>query len=98
MVWIGVSVLGMLLSMLGVLLVVSPGVRKFCFGAVCGLAVAGVLLSLAQAPETGKETAVSWVARARKPGTPLAPTPQERPEAVSTPAEAAQAVQRFRAA
>ena len=51
-----------------------------------------------KAPGAGKETAVSWVPRSSRPGTQGAPTPQERPEAVSTPAEAAQAVQRFRAA
>jgi Protein of unknown function (DUF1161) len=109
MVWISASVLGILLSILGVLLAVSPGVRTFIFGAVCGLGVAGVLFAMyhqhptqgqprAQAPATGKETAVSWVPRARKPGPPLAPTTQARLEAVSTPEEAAQAVQRFRAA
>jgi hypothetical protein len=108
--WIAVSVLGVLLSVVGVLCVVAPGVRQFCWGAVCGLGVAGGLLvwwhlsttleppraSHASAP--GKETAVSWVPRASRPGPPgVAPAPAP-PEAVSTPAEAAQAVQRFRAA
>jgi hypothetical protein len=116
MAWIFASVLGALLSVLGVLLVMSPGLRKFFFGAVCGLAIAGGLFyryqqlttqeqtkeqhvgirSREQDPRAGKETAVSWVPRGR-PGMPVAPTAQERPE-VSTPEEAAQAVQRFRAA
>lgn len=118
MVWIAVSVLGVLLSVVGVLFVVAPGVRQFCWGAVCGLGVAGVLFFLVQSSttlepprepragarvspqdrEAGKETAVSWVPRARRPGPPsVAPAPAQ-PEAVSTPAEAAQAVQRFRLA
>jgi Protein of unknown function (DUF1161) len=118
MVWIGASVVGVLLSVVGVLLVVAPGVRKFCCGAVCGLGVAGVLFFLlqpsttpeptreppagarvsAQARGTGTEMAVSWVPRAGRPGTSGVPPAPARPEAVSTPEEAAQAVQRFRAA
>jgi len=108
--WIAVSVLGVLLSVVGVLCVVAPGVRQFCWGAVCGLGVAGGLLvwwhlsttleppraSHASAP--GKETAVSWVPRASRPGPPGVAPASALPEAVSTPAEAAQAVQRFRAA
>src|SRR5262249_39573945 len=46
----------------------------------------------------GKETAVSWVPRASRLGPPGVATAPAPPEAVSTPAEAAQAVQRFRAA
>jgi hypothetical protein len=83
MVWIVVSVLGVLLmgaSVLGVLLVVSPSVRMFCLGAVCMLGVVGVLLALYHQHTT------------------QAPTTQARLEAVSTPEEAAQAVQRLRAA
>src|SRR5262249_14878850 len=115
--WIAVSVLGVLLSVVGVLFVVVPGVRQFCWGTVCGLGVAGVLLFLvppSTTPEptreshmgtrvstqvrgTGKETAVSWVPRASRPGPPGVSTAPAPPEAVSTPAEAAQAVQRFRA-
>jgi uncharacterized protein DUF1161 len=118
MVWIGVIVLSVLLSVVGVLLVVAPGVRKFCSGAVCGLGVAGVLLFLLQqstTPEqtreqhagarvseqargTGKEPAVSWVPRPGRPSPSGVPTAPERSEAVSTPEEAAQAVQRFRVA
>jgi len=118
MAWIGAGVLGMLLSVVGVLFVVAPGVRQFCWGAVCGLGVAGMLLFLVQpsttreptreshaggrvstpAQGTGKETAVSWVPRVGRPGTPGVATAPARPEAVSTPEEAAQAVQRFRAA
>jgi hypothetical protein len=118
MVWIAVSMLGALLSVVGVLFVVAPGVRQFCWGAVCGLGVAGGLLFLLQpsttleptreshagarvstpARETGKEPAVSWVPRARRPGPPSVATAPAPPEAVSTPAEAAQAVQRFRLA
>src|SRR5262245_31927843 len=108
--WIVVSVVGVVLSVVGVLGVVVPGVRQFCWGAVCGLGVAGGLLlwwhlsttleptraSHAGAP--GKEPAVSWVPRASRPGPPGVPTAPAPPEAVSTPAEAAQAVQRFRAA
>ena len=116
--WIAVSVLGVLLSVVGVLFVAVPGVRQFCWGTVCGLGVAGGLLFLVQpstTPEptreshmgarvstqargTGKETAVSWVPRASRPGPPGVSTAPAPPEAVSTPAEAAQAVQRFRAA
>ena len=100
------------------LFVVAPGVRQFCWGAVCGLGVAGGLLFLLQpsttreptreshagapvspqARETGKEPAVSWVPRPSRPGTPNLSTAPAPPEAVSTPAEAAQAVQRFRLA
>src|SRR5215831_119787 len=118
MMWIGASVLGVLLSVVGVLLIVAPGVRKFCCGAVCGLGAAGVLLFLfqpyttpeqtreprasarisTQARGAGTETAVSWVPRPARPGIPGAPPAPERSEAVSTPEEAAQAVQRFRAA
>src|SRR5262252_3617299 len=118
MVWVGASVLGVLLSVVGLLLLVAPGVRKFCCGAVCGLGAAGVLLFLfqpyttpeqtrelhtgarvsAQARGAGTETAVSWVPRPSRPGIPGAPPAPERPETVSTPEEAAQAVQRFRAA
>jgi hypothetical protein len=47
---------------------------------------------------TGKETAVSWVPRASRPGPPGVSTAPAPPEAVGTPAEAAQAVQRFRLA
>lgn len=95
--WIGASVLVVLLG-------VSLARRTWFFGAVGVLGVAGVLLWMsqqptpAQAPGAGKETAVSWVPRASKPGTQGTPTPQAPPEAVSTPAEAAQAVQQFRAA
>jgi Protein of unknown function (DUF1161) len=118
MIWILASLLGVLLSLLGVLLVVSPRLRTFCLGAVCGLGVAGVLLSMyhqpptqeqtreqhvgarsrEKAPGAGQETAVSWVPRSGRPGTPVAPTAQAWPEAVSTPEEAAQAVQRLRVA
>src|SRR5215831_1391632 len=118
MVWVGASVLGVLLSVVGVLLVVAPGVRKFCCGAVCGLGAAGVMLFLfqpyttpeqtgklhadasvsTQARRAGTETAVSWVPRSGRPGTPGVPPALERSEAVSSPEEAAQAVQRFRAA
>ena len=118
MVWVGASVLGVLLSVVGVLLVVAPGVRKFCCGAVCGLGAAGVLLFLfqpyttpeqarepqagarvsTQARGAGTETAVSWVPRPGRPGIAGAPPAPERSEAVSTPEEAAQAVQRFRTA
>ena len=116
--WIAVSVVGMLLSVVGVLFVVVPGVRQFCWGTVCGLGVAGVLLVLGQpstTPEptrespmgarvstqaqgTGKEPAISWVPRASRPGPPGMATAPAPPEAVSTSAEAAQAVQRFRTA
>jgi hypothetical protein len=110
MVWIVVSVVGVVLSVVGVLCVVAPGVRQFCWGAVCGLGVAGGLLlwwhlsttleptraSHAGAP--GKETAVSWVPRASRPGPTGVATAPAPLEAVSTPAEAAQAVQRFRTA
>src|SRR2546421_662551 len=44
MAWIFAGVLVVLLSGLVVLLVVSPGLRMFCFGAVCMLGVVGVLL------------------------------------------------------
>src|SRR5262245_41971911 len=118
MVWIVASVLGVLLSVVGVLLVVAPGVRKFCCGAVCGLGAAGVLLFLlqpyttpeqsrkpladarvsAQARGAGTETAVSWVPRPGRPGISGVPPAPARSEAVSTPEEAAQAVQRFRVA
>src|SRR5215510_8453855 len=114
MVWIGASVLGVFFSVVSVLLVVAPGVRKFCCGAVCGLGAAGVLLFLFQpytTPEqtresrvstlargTGTETAVTWVPRPGRPGIPGAPPAPERSEAVSTSEEAAQAVQRFRTA
>ena len=106
--WIVVSVVGVLLSVVGVLFVVAPGVRQFCWGAVCGLGVAGGLLSWWQLSTTleptreshtgapGKETAVSWVPRASRPGPPGVSTAPAPPEAVGTPAEAAQAVQRFR--
>src|SRR5215471_10489183 len=56
MVWVGASVLGVLLSVVGVLLVVAPGVRKFCCGAVCGLGAAGVLLFLFQPYATPEQT------------------------------------------
>jgi hypothetical protein len=110
MVWIVVSVVGVLLSVVGVLFVVAPGVRQFCWGAVGGLGVAGGLLLWWQLSTTleptreshagapGKETAVSWVPRARRPGPPGVSTAPAPPEAVGTPAEAAQAVQRFRLA
>jgi hypothetical protein len=110
MVWIVVSVVGVVLSVGGMLCVVAPGVRQFCWGAVCGLGVAGGLLLWWQLSTTleptrashagapGKETAVSWVPRASRPGPPGVTTALAPPEAVSTPAEAAQAVQRFRAA
>jgi hypothetical protein len=110
MVWIVVSVVGVVLSVVGVLCVVVPGVRQFCWGGVCGLGVAGGLLLRWQLSTTleptrashagapGKETAVSWVPRASRSGPPGVPTAPAPPEAVSTPAEAAQAVQRFRAA
>jgi Protein of unknown function (DUF1161) len=52
----------------------------------------------AQARGTGTETAVSWVPRSGRPGTSGVPPAPERTKAVSTPEEAAQAVQRFRAA
>src|SRR5262245_94255 len=108
--WIVVSVVGVVLSVVGVLGVVVPGVRQFCWGAVCGLGVAGGVLEWWQlctileptrashAGAPGKEPAVSWVPRASRPGPPGVATAPAPPEAVSTPAEAAQAVQRFRAA
>src|SRR5262249_49147665 len=79
MVWIGVSVLGVLLSVVGVLCLVAPGVRQFCWGVLCGLGVAGVLLFLVQPSTTqrqgtGKQTAVSWVPRPSRPGIPGVPS------------------------
>src|SRR5262245_5538877 len=56
MVWICVSVVVVLFSVVGVLLVVSPGVRRFCCGAVCGLGCAGVLLYLFQQYTTPEQT------------------------------------------
>jgi hypothetical protein len=56
MVWITVSVLGVLLSVVGVLFMVAPGVRQFCWGAVCGLGVAGGLLFLWQPSTTLEPT------------------------------------------
>ena len=50
------------------------------------------------APGAGTGAATSGKPRAGTPGTPAAPTAQVWPEAVSTPEEAAQAVQRLRAA
>src|SRR5215813_2555526 len=77
MVWVGASVLGVLLSVMGVLLVVAPGVRKFCCGAVCGLAVAGVLFFLWQlstTPEPIREAPAGArvSAQARGTGTEMA--------------------------
>jgi hypothetical protein len=90
-------------SVLVVLLGVSLARRTWFFGAVGVLGMAGVLLSLSQQPPSagawgGKRRQVSWMPRASKPGTQGTPTPQARPEAVSTPAEAAQAIQQFRVA
>src|SRR5262250_2435376 len=101
--WIVVSVVGVVLSVVGVLCVVAPGVRQFCWGVFCGLGVAGVLLFLVQPSTTqrqgtGKKTAVSWVPRPSRPGIPGVPSAPAPSEAVSTPEEAAQTVQRFRAA
>jgi uncharacterized protein DUF1161 len=91
-------------SVLVVLLGVFLGGRQWFFGVVGVLGVAGLLLYMSQqrtteqTPGAGKETAISWVPRASKPGTQPPLTPQAWPEEVSTPAEAAQAVQRLRAA
>jgi len=74
------------------------------------LGVAGLLLYMSQQRTTqektrerhasarSREEAASWEQRYGKPGTQVAPTAHEQPEAVSTPEEAAQAVQRLRAA
>ena len=94
MIWIFASVLL-------VLLVVSPGFRKWGLGGVCVLGV-GLLLSLyphhTPQGQTRARHATSWEQRSGTPGTRAAPPAQERPEAVSTPEEAAQTVQRFRVA
>src|SRR5262245_214383 len=100
-----------------VLLVVSLVFRKFFYGAICVLGVAGSLIYIYQQhatqekrewqaraatrdalPGATKEAAASWEKRYGKSGTQAALTFQERSEAVSTPEEAAQAVQRLRAA
>jgi len=118
MAWIFAGGLVVLLSGLVVLLVVSPGLRMFCLGAVCMLGVVGVLLYMShqhttqektreryasarsseEAAGAGTEAAASWEQCYGTPGTQVAPTAQERPEVVSTPDEAVQAVQRLRAA
>jgi len=93
-------------SVLVVLLVVSSGFRKFFLGAVCVLGVAGLLCYLFYmyqqhtTQEKAKERPASARSRDAAPGAgkEAAPTSQEWPEAVSTPEEAAQAVQRLRAA
>ena len=116
MVWMFASVLVVLLSVFIVLLVIFPGLRMFCLGAVCMLGVVGLLLymyyqyttpartreqhaSIRSREETagaGTEGVASWGQRSGQPGMQATPPPQERPEAVSTPEEAEQAVQRRR--
>jgi len=54
--------------------------------------------SRAAVPGAGTEAAAIWEQRYGKPGPQAAPISQQWPEAVSTPEEAAQAVQRLRAA
>ena len=117
MAWMFASVFVVLLSMFIVLLVIFPGLRMFCLGAVCMLGVVGLLLymyyqyttpartreqhastrSREETAGAGPEAAASWGQRSGQAGRQTTPTPQERSEAVSTPEEAAQAVQRRRA-